>query len=50
MFSSILQKNLNTILAENYLIWKAPKNLVLDNGFEPQIVVDLRPRSWEFAR
>ena len=36
-------------LAENYLIWKAPKNLVLDSGFEPQIIVDLRLRIQEFT-
>ena len=37
-------------LAENYLIWKAPKNLVLDSGFKPQIIVDLRLRIQEFTR
>ena len=37
-------------LAENYLIWKAPKNLVLDSGFEPQIIADLRLRIQEFTR
>ena len=36
-------------LAETYLIWKAPKNLVLDSGFEPQIIADLRLRIQEFT-
>ena len=50
-FPSMPRKKLNfsTTSAENYLIWKAPKNLVLDCGFEPQIIADLRPRIREFA-